>query len=141
VCWKNYLYKWYYLDVPIEVLRRKMIEWGNTVESRKEYIKRKGRAGLAEEFRNDLQVREVLCPLIKRIGDFQLKAILGETLLKEGLMDEWFGNPIVGEVNIVVGALADACGYEALGDKLIQTGLLGLFIAGILGALLTSKNT
>jgi hypothetical protein len=112
--------------------QRKMQQWGNTVQERKDYIKRTGRTGLKMEFESDPNFRSTICPLIHQIGDVQLKS----DLLKEvgPFIDEWFGMPLIGEADIVVGAVADACGYTTTGDKLLKTGLgiVGLFVIGLL---------
>lgn len=119
----NYAYNYF---------QRKMLQWGATPQSRKEYIQSKGRIGLKEEFEQDTEFKTTVCPLIHQIGDLQLKDELVKNL--EDFVDEWFGSPVFGEVNIVVGAIADACGYTTTGKKLIISGLVALipFVAAIL---------
>ncbi len=111
--------------------RQKVSKWGSTSEERKDYIKRVGRQGLALEFSSDAEFQQIVCPWIKQIGDIQAKLTLPPML--EGLFDHWFGVPLVGEIDIVIGAIADACGYPALGDQLIKVGEVSLGVAFLLG--------
>lgn len=109
--------------------------WGTTVQERKDYIKRAGRTGLKAEFESDPEFKATVCPLIHQIGDAELKTqFLNEV---SPFVDGWFGAPIIGEAEIVIGAAADACGYQMIGEKLIKAGAVAL-LAVVAMALITS---
>lgn len=102
--------------------QQKMKSWGNSLQERKDYIKKQGREGLKQEFESDPTFKSTVCPLIHKIGDIQLRSELLKSL--EGLVDDLFGAPIRGEVNIIIGAIADACGYTTISKKLFVSGVI-----------------
>ncbi len=112
--------------------RMKVESWGSTSQERKDYIRQRGRTGLASEFSVDEYFKMNVCPWIRKVGDVQAKLRMPEMVA--GLLDWWFGVPGIGEIDIVIGAIADACGYDALGDKLLPIGAVALII-GVLSGL------
>ncbi|EQB71426.1 MAG: hypothetical protein AMDU1_APLC00027G0001 [Thermoplasmatales archaeon A-plasma] len=101
-----------------------------------QYIKQKGRDGLANEFRNDPGFR-VVCEYAKEAGELQLRSEITKSV--EELVGIMFGLPFVGALDIIIGAVEDACGTTFLAGKLIKSGLIILALAG-LGAILKGKK-
>jgi hypothetical protein len=101
------------------------------------HVRRMGKQGLADEFRADGAFSEV-CELVHAFGELQARAHIVKSL--EGFVGDQFSWPLVGEMDIIVGAMALACGFITLGEKLVWTGLAALAIAGIAAAAFGSQK-
>ena len=110
------------------------IEQDGSVEA---HVRRLGKNGLAQEFQADAGFRQV-CELVQEYGELQSRSHIVQSL--EGLVGDQFGLPLVGEMDVVIGAMALACGFETLGSQLVKVGALaiGVFVlAGIMTAILS----
>ena len=99
------------------------------------YIRRKGRKGLASEFSSDPVFDSKVCLYFRTLGELQLRAHVVKSL--EGLVGVAFGIPLAGMMDTVIGAIADACGYKTIGDQLLEAApifiILGSIVALALG--------
>jgi hypothetical protein len=102
------------------------------------HIRRVGKQGLAGEFGTDKSFGEV-CELVQEFGELQARAHIVKSL--EGFIGDQFSWPLVGEMDIIIGAMALACGFKTLGEKLVWTGVAALAIAGIAAAALGSRES
>ena len=114
---------------------RKGREWilrANTVE---DYIKNAGVGGLSQEFRNDPSFVYV-CNFINYAGTIQLRSGIAKGLEEyAGLL---FGIPLLGTMDIIIGAIEEACSKKVAGELIAKgiTGVLvGAVILGVLGAI------
>lgn len=117
--------------------QNKASDWIQSDGSVKAHVRRVGKDGLADEFRTDGAFGEV-CELVHEFGELQARAHIVKSL--EGFVGDQFGWPLVGEMDIIVGAMALACGFTTLGEKLVWTGVAALAIAGIAAAALGSRK-
>ena len=101
------------------------------------HVRRLGKQGLADEFRADGQFGEV-CELVHELGELQARDHIVRSL--EGFVGDQFGWPFVGEMDIIVGAMALACGFTTLGEKLVWAGVVALAVAGIAAAAYASRR-
>lgn len=101
-----------------------------------QYLKKTGRVGLSKEFKNDPEFR-VVCEYAKEAGELQLRSDITKSV--EELVGTVFGFPFVGTLDVIIGAIEDACGNTFLAGKLIKGGLVILVIAAI-GAALSGKK-
>ncbi len=114
---------------------RKAREWQSSEKSVENYIKQEGKTGLTQEFRSDPEFM-VVCQFIQQAGAFQLRNSIGKGFEEAaGIM---FGIPLLGAMDIIIGAIEEACGNYVVGEKLLKAGtaVVGVFIIGaILGGL------
>lgn len=119
----------------IDYFNKKGRDWifqANTIE---EYIKKSGVRGLSQEFSNDPQFRYV-CSSISRLNTIQLRSGIAKGLEED--VSLLFGIPLVGTMDIVIGAIEEACGKRVAGELIAKgiTGVLvGVVIIGVLGAI------
>lgn len=119
--------------------RHKASLWKSSDGSVENYIRRKKREGLAIEFSSDPDFHSTVCPYFRTLGELQLRARVVKSL--EGLVGVAFGIPLAGMMDIVIGGIADACGYKTIGDQLLEAApifialgsivALGLGLAGL----------
>lgn len=107
----------------------KIQQWTVASGTAEAYIQHVGRFNLAQEFAGDPHFI-VVCELAHEIGELQLRSHIVQSV--EGLVDSTFNAPIGGAMNIVIGAIADACGFTTLGDSLVEVGLASLFIGALI---------
>ena len=100
------------------------------------YFRGKTREDLAAEFRSD-PAFEVVCVAFRKIGELQLRHGIAKSA--EGLVGALFNIPLRGELDIIIGGIADACRFETLGDKLLKAGTVAIlataFVSFIVAAL------
>ena len=96
------------------------------------YLRARDRKSLAAEFAKDHTFTAV-CEAFKEIGELQLRSQIAK--MAEGLVGSYFNFPLVGEMDIIVGAIADACGFDTIGDKLIKIGAVAIVTAAFIGFL------
>ena len=118
--------------------RKKGIEWTSISGSVENHLKKMQRQGIKADFQNDLEFW-VVCDYLKQVGELQLRSTIDKSL--EGIVGSTFGIPLVGTLDIAIGAAVEACGDTALGDKLIGAGAVASVVAigGILLGSLFSK--
>jgi len=119
----------------IVYFNKKGSEWISDANSIEDYIKKSGVNGLSQEFRNDPQFAYV-CSSISRLNTIQLRSGIAKGLEEDvGLL---FGIPLLGTMDIIVGAIEAACGKRVAGE-LIAKGVIGVvvgvLIIGVLGAI------
>jgi len=117
--------------------QRKATDWINTEGSVEAHVRRVGKQGLADEFRVDGEFGEV-CQLVHEWGELQARNHIVKSL--EDFVGDQFNTPLFGEMDIVIGAMALACGFTTLGTKLVVTGIGILVTAGIIAAILGSRR-
>jgi hypothetical protein len=129
------------VDVLYAYFQEKGSQWRKIGGSVENYIRMTGRGGLAQEFQADGNFRNTVCPYFKTLGELQLRATVVKSL--EGLVGVAFGVPLIGTMDIVIGAIADACGYKTIGDQLLEAApiliVLGSIVALGLGIAGSSK--
>jgi hypothetical protein len=115
----------------------KIQQWSAVEGSAERYIRNAGRPRLAQEFATDPGFVAV-CELVHEIGELQLRSHIVQSI--EGLVGSAFNAPIGGEMNIVIGAIADACGFKTLGERLVEVGLAATFIGALIAAAAASTR-
>lgn len=111
--------------------RNKGYEWKNLSGDVETHLKKVKRTGLKADFQNDPNFW-VVCEYLTQVGELQLRSTIGKSL--EDLVGSAFGIPLVGTLDIVIGAAVEACGDTTLGDKLIGAGAVASVVA--LGSLI-----
>jgi hypothetical protein len=114
---------------------RKGKDWISQANTVEDYIKNAGIDGLSQEFRNDPSFVYV-CNFINYAGTIQLRSGIAKGLEEyAGLL---FGIPLLGTMDIIIGAIEEACGKRISGELIVKgiTGVLvGAVILGVLGAI------
>lgn len=100
--------------------------WSNLSGDIESHLKKMQRAGLKSDFQEDPDFY-VVCDYLKQVGELQLRSTIGKSL--EDLVGSAFGIPLVGTLDIVIGAAVEACGDTTLGDKLIGAGTVASVVA------------
>ena len=120
--------------------KQKALVWSRTDGSAETHIRRLGRRGLAGELSSDPAFAPVVCAYVHQVSELQLRSEIARSL--ESLVSIVFGVPLVGTLDVVIGAIADACGFKTIGDKLIEAALAPLVIIGeIVADALNSVNS
>lgn len=105
----------------------------------KKYINSKGKTGLIQEFRNDSLFSKVICPYLAQYAKGkekdEMKSIFNDTL---ALLQ---GDAMPVEMDLVVGAVLEACGYTKKGSGLIWIVVAALILVGIAGAAFSSTKS
>ncbi len=111
---------------------RKWVSQANSIE---DYVGRSGVDGLRVEFENDPSFVYV-CDFIQHASTIQLRSGIAKGLEEyAGLL---FGVPLVGVMDIIIGAIEGACGQKVAGELILKgvTGILmGAVIIGVLSAI------
>lgn len=94
--------------------------WVSASGSVENYLKQKGRPGMKSEFAGDPNFH-VVCKYLEQVGELQLKSDVAKSL--EEIVSGVFGFPLVGSLDILIGAAVEACGYKPLGDQIIESAL------------------
>lgn len=114
---------------------RKGMEWASKANSIEEYVRNVGVDGLTLEFVNDPSFVNV-CIFIRNVGTIQLRSNIAKGL--EGGVGVLFGIPLMGVMDIIIGAIEGACGKKVAGELILKgvTGvLIGAVIIGVLSAI------
>lgn len=117
--------------------RRKGVEWIKSSGGVEAHLRKEKKAGIKSDFQNDPDFH-VVCEYLSQVGELQLRSTVGKSL--EEVVGDAFGIPLVGTLDIAIGAAVEACGNDTLGSKLIGAGIIAGVVAlgGILvGALLS----
>jgi hypothetical protein len=117
---------------------KKGIEWTSISGSVENHLRKMQRQGIKADFQNDPEF-SVVCDYLKQVGELQLRSTISKSL--EGIVGSTFGIPLVGTLDIAIGAAVEACGDTTLGDKLIGAGAVASVVAlgGILLGSLFSR--
>ena len=110
---------------------KKGIEWASISGSVDNHLRVMQREVIKADFQNYPEF-SVVCDYLKQVGELQLRSTIGKSL--EGIVGSTFGIPLVGTLDIAIGAAVEACGDTPLGDKLIGVGTVAAVVA--LGAIL-----
>lgn len=114
---------------------RKGREWISNADSIEEYVRRVGIGGLSQEFRSDPGFVYV-CDFIRHAGTLQLRSGIAKGLEEyAGLL---FGVPLLGVMDIIIGAIEGACGSKVAGELFLKGAmgvLMGAVILGVLSAI------
>lgn len=130
-------------ETATRYFRWKFSQWAFNEGSAASHITRMGRAGLADEFRCDPAFGEV-CEFVKLAGRAQLRSSAYQSA--EGFLSDLFGVPLAPVIEIVLAAVADACGYKTEADELAEAAAQAVvtiaavaIIGGIIAALLSKR--
>ena len=114
---------------------RKGREWISQSDTVEQYVKEAKIEGLSQEFKNDPSFVYV-CNFIQYAGTIQLRSGIAKGLEEyAGLL---FGVPLLGTMDIIIGAIEEACGKKVAGELIVKgvTGvLIGAVIIGVLSAI------
>jgi len=81
-----------------------------------------GKKKILEDLEKDADILKAsVCPYIKEAGYAQARSTVLQAA--EGLVSNDVNFPVVGTVDIVLGALLDTCGYVRRGDSLLEADL------------------
>ncbi len=113
-----------------DYFRNKCSEWNLTPPhyDMRKYVNHKGKSGLVTEFRNDPLFNNLICPFLKQYAQGQEKDVTS-SIIKEAtslLQGDFFS----AEIDIVVIAVLEACGYEGDAMKLLKILLGAIIVAG-----------
>jgi hypothetical protein len=128
------------LPEPLAVtnyFQRKAVIWIQQDGSVENHVRRLGKNGLADEFRADGGFGEV-CELVHEWGELQARSHIVKSI--ENFVGDQFNTPLFGEMDIVIGAMALACGFTTLGEKLVTVGVVSAVAAGIIAAILAASR-
>jgi hypothetical protein len=120
-----------------EYFQRKATKWIAASGSVEDYILEKKKAGLVAEFRKDKDF-VCVCELAHDIGELKLRGHVVESL--DEMVDKEFGSLTKGEMNILIAAIAQACGFQTVGQKLVYAGIATAVAGGIIAALLAARK-
>ena len=115
--------------------RRKGDQWTAISGSVESHLRKNGRQGMKAEFEGDPDFY-IVCKYLKEVGEIQLRSDVAKSL--EELVSATFGFVVVGAIDILIGAIVEACGDRPLGDQLLEgagavavIGLIGLAIGAL----------
>ena len=121
--------------------QNKGAEWRSLSGSVEAHLSSRGRSGIASEFSRDPSYASIVCPYFRQLGELQLRSEVVRSL--EGYVGAAFGLPLAGTMDILIGAIADACGYKTVGDQLLEIApvllMIGATVAAALGILRAVK--
>lgn len=92
-------------------------QWTATSGSVENHLRKNGRKGMKAEFLADPQFR-VVCTYVEQVGEIQFRSEVLQSL--EEMVSDTFGALVVGALDILIGAVVEACGDKPLGDKLVE---------------------
>ncbi len=117
--------------------RRKGQQWISQGIPIEEYIKTAGIDGLKTEFQNDPSF-VCVCNFIQYAGTIQLRSGIAKGL--ENYAGLLFGIPLLGTMDIIIGAIEEACGKKVTGELIVK-GVTGILLGAVLiGVLSTITN-
>lgn len=113
--------------------RNKCTEWNSIAPhyNLRTYIKNQGKRGLVAEFRNDYSFQNIVCPYVKEYAKGIEKEHVSD-IVKEGISlaeGDWFGI----EVDLIVAAVLEACGYPSDAEKVIKFVIGAAIVGSIIG--------
>ena len=110
-------------NATLEYFKEKFNLWNSESGSLRKYIPLiGGKKKIIKELDKDAEILKTsVCPYIKQAGYLQAKSTLLQAA--EGLTGNTLNFPVVGVIDLVLGALLDACGYVKRGDSLLEADL------------------
>ena len=96
----------------------------------KAYVNKSGRAQLAQEFRSDSIFQTVVCPFLKQYETQEQKNVA--TAVLQDVLSLFEGNLLSIELDLIVGAILDACGYSDLGSKLLKVTVGAIILVALI---------
>jgi hypothetical protein len=106
--------------------QQKASQWIAAEGSVEAHVRRLGKEGLANEFRADMDFGEV-CQYFLELGDVQYVHELEYVQLRsqvlqslKGQVGDRFGSRLGGELNTIISAASLACGFTAIGQRLVR---------------------
>lgn len=94
----------------------------------RKYVNHRGKDGLVTEFRNDPLFSKLVCPFLKQYAQGQEKDMTSSIIKEATSLLE--GDFFTAEIDIIVIAVLEACGYEGTAMKLLKGLLTAIIIAG-----------
>lgn len=112
----------------------KLNKWDSTHPhyNMKSYVNNKGKSGLIEEFRNDPLFMKVVCPYLKEYAVGKEKDMAASILKDANSLLR--GNPLSAEIDIVVAAVLEVCGYQKEAIGLLEILVGAVIVVGLVGA-------
>ena len=118
--------------------RNKLVLWGSTPPhyDAKRYIASKKKPGLIQEFRSEPLFRNVVCPYLANYARGKERDALVSMFRDAVALFE--GNIIPVEIDILIGAVLEACGYRKRGSGLLWLAIGAVILAAIAGAAISA---
>jgi hypothetical protein len=89
-----------------------------------------GKSNLAQEFKADSLFQSVICPYLKQYAVGQQKDVTASILQEAISFAE--GSPLSLEVNLIIAAVLEACGYSDTASQLLLVLITALIVGSIL---------
>jgi hypothetical protein len=107
----------------------KFVAWNTVLPDKnvRKYIVASGKANLANEFRTDNYFKQVVCPYLAQYAIGKEKEAAA-TIIQDA-SSLFSGNFLPVELEILVGAILEACGYETVGSQLIKLATITILAA------------
>ena len=117
-----------------DYFRGKLNTWDSTHPhyNMKTYVNSKGKSGLIQEFRSDPLFMKVVCPFLKEYAAGKEKDMAASILKDANSLLR--GNPLSAEIDIVVAAVLEVCGYQKEAIGLLEILVGAVIVVGLVGA-------
>jgi len=102
----------------------------------KKYVNHKGKTGLVAEFRNDPLFNKLICPFLKQYAEGKEKDVTSSII--EEATSLLKGELLSTEIDLVVVAVLEACGYEGDAMKFLKIILSAIIVAGAIAVVLSA---
>lgn len=113
-----------------DYFRKKCLEW-NSIHPHydmRKHIVHKGKTGLVQEFKNDQDFHTIICPFLKQYAQGKEKDVTSSMI--EEATSLLKGELLSTEIDLVVVAVLEACGYEGDAMKFLKIILGAIVVAG-----------
>ena len=121
-----------------DYFKNKCSEWNlaHPHYSMKKYVNHKGKTGLVAEFRNDPLFNKLICPFLKQYAEGKEKDVTSSII--EEATSLLKGELLSTEIDLVVVAVLEACGYEGDAMKFLKIILGAIIVAGAVAVVLSA---
>lgn len=96
----------------------------------RKHVQMSGKANLAHEFRSDPFFGSVICPYLKQYAVGQERDVTASIIQEAISFAE--GGPLSLELNLIIAAVLEACGYPDTASQLLLILVGALIVGGIL---------
>ena len=103
----------------------------------KDYVGKCGRTQLAQELRNDASFQTVVCPFIRQYAVQEQKDVA--TSILQDVLSLFEGNPLPVEMDLIVGAVLEACGYSDLGGQFLKVAIASIILVALVSIFFGEK--
>ena len=114
-----------------DYFKKKCLEWDSISPDHdmKKYIEKKGKNGLATEFKADSIFQNIVCPFLKEYAQGKEKDITSSII--NDALDLVQGNLLPTQLNILIAAILEACGYSDLASKMLKAAVVAIVLAAV----------